>query len=139
METVILKTFDNYFSASIILTRLKDAGIQCFLADEYTSTIYPIFNNNASGGIKLAVDKIDEEEAIQMLAAFDAEYLSAAICPVCNRNEFELINKPMPANFLQKILSKFFKKLPVDTEQIYRCGHCNYETPSLPLNTVEHN
>lgn len=45
MQPVIIRTFDNYFSANIILTRLQDSGIRCFLKDEYTVTIDPILSN----------------------------------------------------------------------------------------------
>ena len=66
MELVTVQTFDNYFSANILLTRMRDAGIECYLKDEYTVTIDPLLSN-AIGGIKLVVKKRDEVEARKML------------------------------------------------------------------------
>ena len=38
MQTTVLKTFDNYFSANIMLARLQDVGINCFLKDEFITS-----------------------------------------------------------------------------------------------------
>jgi hypothetical protein len=151
METVVLKTFDNYFSANIILTRLQDAGIRCFLTGEYTSTIYPIFNNNASGGIGLSVHFNDEVAARLLLSEFEEEYLHAAVCPVCGRSEFTQVVRPVHhsatklplmillMDHLTSFLKKIFKDTNVEMEAIYQCGHCKYESATLPVNTLEHN
>ncbi len=58
MNMVTLRTFDNYFLANITLTRLQNAGINCFLKDEHTVTMDPILSN-AIGGIKLVVKEED--------------------------------------------------------------------------------
>ena len=63
---VIIRTFQNYFSAHIALTKLRDAGINCFLKDEFTVTVDPILSN-AVGGIKLVVVNEQAEEAIELL------------------------------------------------------------------------
>ena len=60
MDIIVIKTFDNYFLANISLTKLRDAGVECYLKDEYTVTIDPILTN-AIGGIKLVVKKEDYE------------------------------------------------------------------------------
>ena len=56
MELITIRTFNNYFSANILLTKLRDAGIQCYLKDEYTVTMDPLLTN-AVGGIKLVINK----------------------------------------------------------------------------------
>ena len=61
----IVKTFDNYFNANIILTKLQAAGIECYLQDEFTVTIDPILSN-AIGGIKLVVKKEDGAETLRL-------------------------------------------------------------------------
>ncbi|MGN6246907.1 MAG: putative signal transducing protein, partial [Ginsengibacter sp.] len=73
MDFVTVRTFQNYFSAHITLTKLRDAGIQCFLKDEFTVTVDPILSN-AVGGIKLVVAKDQEEAAFQLLNEFDEAY-----------------------------------------------------------------
>ena len=138
MQTVILKTFDNYFSANIILTRLQDAGINCYLKDEYTVTIDPILSN-AIGGIKLAVAIEDAVTARKMLAQFDEEYNRSAVCPVCNKNEIILVAKPGVTNYLTAIFTWLFSSYAVAAENIYQCQHCGYESKTLPENTAAYN
>ena len=54
MELVTVRTFSNYFSANLLLSKLRDGGIECYLKDEYTVTMDPILTY-AVGGIKLVV------------------------------------------------------------------------------------
>lgn len=138
MQTVILKTFDNYFSANITLTRLQDAGITCFLKDEYTVTIDPILSN-AIGGIKLAVDVDDAGMAAEMLLQFEEEYTRAAVCPVCSKSEIILVPKQSAHNFITAIFTWLFGSYPVAAENIYKCNNCGYESKTLPENTAAYN
>jgi Putative prokaryotic signal transducing protein len=62
-------SFDNYINASILLSRLQQEGIQCYLKDEFTNTI--LFN--AVGGIKLMVADMDLERAKSLISGSDAE------------------------------------------------------------------
>ena len=82
MNIITLRSFDNYFIASITLTKLQDAGVECFLKDEHTVTIDPILSN-AIGGIKLVVNEEHAEEAKKILQQFDEEYLQSVKCPQC--------------------------------------------------------
>ena len=52
MELVTVRTFNNYISANILLAKLRNGGIECYLKDEYTVTMDP-FLTNAVGGIKV--------------------------------------------------------------------------------------
>ena len=73
MDFLLLRSFDNYISASLTLARLDEEGITCYLKDEYTVTIDPLLSN-AIGGIKLIVKKTDEPEARKMMQVFENEY-----------------------------------------------------------------
>jgi len=138
METVTIKTFDNYFSANIILTRLQDAGVHCFLKDEYTVTIDPILSN-AIGGIKLQVNIEDADVAEKMLRQFEDEYLQSAQCPVCNAHDFMQVPKRAPGNILTAILTWMFSSYAVSVQQVYQCRQCGYESKTLPENITELN
>ena len=72
METVCLRTFDNYFTANIWLARLREAGIDCHLLNENTVTIIPYLSNSA-GGIQLIAPIEQEKEALRLIREFDAE------------------------------------------------------------------
>ncbi len=137
MEFVILKTFDNYFSANIILTRLQDAGIHCYLKDEYTVTIDPILSN-AIGGIKLAVNIDDETAARVLLQHFHDDYMKAAICPRCNKHEIEYVISQKASNIFTTILTWVFSSYAVSPEMMYKCAHCGYESKTLPETITAH-
>ncbi|MGC4035522.1 MAG: DUF2007 domain-containing protein [Chitinophagaceae bacterium] len=66
MKFKILQTFTNYIEANILLGRLEEEGIHCFLQDEYTVTIDPLLSN-AIGGIKLMVPESQLERAYEIM------------------------------------------------------------------------
>lgn len=131
MELVTVKTFDNYFSASIILTRLESDGIECYLKDEHTVTIDPILSN-AIGGIKLVVKKEDEAEVNKLLNAYHLEYMQSATCPKCGSNSFIQVTKKEPVNYLTAIVTWFFSSYAVALKYVYQCSNCGYECERLP-------
>ncbi len=138
MEMITIKTFDNYFSANIILGRLRDEGISCYLKDEYTVTIDPILSN-AIGGIKLIVNEMDAKKATILLDQFEVAYLKTLKCPNCNGNNFSQISKPGAGNFITAILTWLFSSYAIAPDKIYQCQDCLYESESLPAYNVENN
>ena len=63
-------TFETYYDpmlAHIIRTRLENAGISCFIADENTIGANP-FYNQAIGGIKIKIFERDLERCYEILA-----------------------------------------------------------------------
>ena len=136
MEMVTIKTFDNYFTANIILTKLREAGIQCYLADETTATLYPVLLN-AIGGIKLTVESNDVAEACELLEKFEEEYLLSVKCPKCGENSIEIISRASPRNFITSILTWLFSSYAVAPEKIYQCKNCKYESKTLPETQIE--
>lgn len=131
MELVTIRTFSNYFSANILLTKLRDAGVQCYLKDEYTVTMDPLLTN-AVGGIKLVINKEDSQEVFELLQQFDEEYRRNAVCPKCGSHNIELVPEHTPANMITAILSWIFSSYAVSVENVYKCGNCGYESRTLP-------
>ena len=137
METAIIRTFDNYFLANILLTKLRHAGLECYLKDEYTVTIDPLLSN-AIGGIKLIVKKADEPKARRMLRLFDREYRNNITCPRCGSHNVLLVPKQSPENFIAAIASWLFSAYAVSAENVYKCSNCGYESKALPeTDTIE--
>ncbi len=136
METEVVKTFDNYFSANIILSRLQASGIECYLMDEFTVTLDPILTN-AIGGIKLVVKKENAAAVKKILQAYQLEYLLSATCPQCGSNSFTHVAKPNVTNYVTAILTWLFSSYAVATDYVYQCGNCRYETENLPEPAVE--
>ncbi len=133
MELVTVRTFTNYFSANILLTRLRDGGIECYLKDEQTVTMDPLLTY-AVGGIKLVVKKNDVPEVLSLLQHFDDAYRKNVICPKCGSHNIELVPKRNAANMITAILSWIFSSFAVSAENVYRCEKCGYESDALPEN-----
>lgn len=131
MELITLRAFDNYFQAHLLLTKLRDAGLECYLKDEYTVTIDPLLSN-AIGGIKLVVKKKDAEEAFGLLRSFDEEYRQNISCPKCGSKNILLVPKRSTENYVTAILSWLFSSYAVSAENVYQCSDCNYESNVLP-------
>lgn len=72
MDFIVLRRYDNYIPAHIILGRLQEEGINCWLKDEYSVTIDP-FLSNAIGGIKLMVAAAQAERAAGLLEDWDKQ------------------------------------------------------------------
>ncbi|HET6256398.1 MAG TPA: DUF2007 domain-containing protein [Puia sp.] len=73
MENLIqIRAYDNYIYAHIALAKLQNAGITCFLKDEYTITIDPLLSPML-GGIKLMVPERQVEQAQELLAEPEGE------------------------------------------------------------------
>jgi len=131
MNLIKVRTFDNYFLANITLTKLQSGGLECYLKDENTVIMDPILSG-AIGGIKLVVKEEDAEEAKKLLQQFDQDYLRSVKCPKCGNPEITEVSKPGATNFLTAILTWLFSSYAIAPQNIYRCGHCGYETETLP-------
>ena len=129
METVVLRTFDNYFSANIILTRMRAAGINCYLKDEHTVTIDPLLTA-AIGGIKLAVDITQILAAKELLKEFHEEELREAVCPVCKKNDIKEISVPVK-NILSGMFSRLFTGYTIPHETLFVCSNCHWKSKFL--------
>ena len=66
-KIVVFQSYYNPIEASIIKERLMANGIRCFLSDEHTSTINPLYNQ-ALGGVKLRLFEEDVQSAKSILA-----------------------------------------------------------------------
>jgi hypothetical protein len=131
MKIVVAKTFDNYFSANIFLTKLQSAGIECYLQDEFTVTIDPMLSN-AIGGIKLVVKEEDEPAEMEQLRQYDEAYMNAATCSGCGGHHLSYIAKQSVPNFLTAIFTWLFSNYAAAPDYVYQCGDCGYETSRLP-------
>ncbi|HVF80566.1 MAG TPA: DUF2007 domain-containing protein [Flavisolibacter sp.] len=127
MDFVILKSFTNYIDAHILLGRLEEEGIQCWLKNENTTTIMPIWTT-ALGGIQLMVNKNQWQRALDLLTAFERERKKKIKCPWCSSEEVEYINTMRkPVNWLSAAISFLAGDVAVMPEQRYHCFTCGRE------------
>ena len=123
MDFVFIQSFINYIDANIILGRLQNEGINCWLKDENLVTTIPLWAN-ATGGIKLMVADSQVEEARKLLQDFENERRKNFSCPKCGSNEIEYISSPREtANWLSVALGFLFFNyaMPVKTWRCFKC------------------
>ena len=127
MSFVILKSFTNYIDAHLVLSRMKDEGVNCWLNNEHTTTIMPIWTN-AIGGIQLMVHRNQLQKASYILKVIEEERRENMACPDCNSTNVEYINTiRKPANWLSAAVSFFLGDYAVMPEQRYHCFNCGKE------------
>jgi pentatricopeptide repeat protein len=127
MDFVHVYTYNNYIDANIILGRLQSEGVNCWLKDENTSTIMPIWNQ-ATGGIRLMVAESDVEKAVELLKQMQEEKKLKFACPKCGSSNIAHISTPRKAiNWLSAITTFFLGDYAMAVEKVYHCFSCNYE------------
>ena len=131
MKIVTIRTFDNYFSANLLLTRLRDSGLECYLKDEYTVTIDPLLSN-AIGGIKLVVKEKDLAFANELLREFERGYQEAVTCPNCGSHDITILPKQDAKNMATAIATWLFSSYALSAENVYKCNICGHESKALP-------
>jgi Zn finger protein HypA/HybF involved in hydrogenase expression len=126
MDFVLLQSFDNYIDAHIVLAKMEEEGIQCWLKDENTVTLTPIFNN-VVGGIKLMVAKEQLERATALLNHFDNEKKNKFSCPRCGSHNIELIAARKPLNILGALVTWLTGSYAMSTDNVWHCFNCDEE------------
>lgn len=136
MSFVSIQSFTNYIDAHIVLGRLKDEGIDCWLKNETTTTIIPVWTT-AIGGIQLMVNQEQVKKVGDVLQRMAEEKKSNCICPKCYSHKVEFINTMRkPVNWLSAVVTFFLGDLALMPEQCYHCFHCGaeFKEPLEPRN-----
>jgi hypothetical protein len=87
---VTIRTYTYPTDAAIMRSRLESEGIECFLKNELSIQINPLYSN-ALGGVELQVDETDLDRAQEILLGLEGAKHSVAeedkageiTCPVC--------------------------------------------------------
>lgn len=129
MEYIILNSYENYIEAHIAKGTLEEQGIDCWLKDENTVTINPIWTN-AVGGIKIMVAKQDAERAAEILLQIKRENKAKVACPQCGSHNVELVSTPRKAsNWLTALTTFFLSDRAIALDKMNHCFDCGYEFP----------
>jgi DNA-directed RNA polymerase subunit RPC12/RpoP len=112
--------------AHIVQGRLEEDGIKCWLKDENTVTLNPIWTQ-AVGGIKLMVAEPQVERAAELMKELEKERRSRFVCPKCASGNIELISSVRRPGSLLSALSTFFLSDYPLADKIYHCFNCTAE------------
>ena len=124
MELITIKTFDNSIDAHLLRIELENEGIECYIYDEHTVTVFPLYSN-AVGGIKVKILKKDLELAKSILLSA----IATVICPNCASQNIILNYKSMKGfkGFLSAFTSLCTTTHPLHYKMVNKCRDCNEE------------
>lgn len=132
MQYKLLATFDNYIPAHIAMGCLKESDIECWLKDENTVTINPVWGN-AVGGIKLMVEEGQFDAARNILYELNKEYQEKHACTRCGSSNIQLVSSPrQTSNILTALTSFFLGSYAVASHKVYHCFDCGHEYDKVP-------
>lgn len=133
LNLVTVKSFDSGISARIVMNRLEDEGIECFIHDEHMIDMNPLVNY-AIGGVKLKVRQVDLERAKAILQEIDAQPYTddqeqPIQCPKCGSTELYAHFKSMKGvrGVLSALTSFLLAVFPIYYREVYRCKQCETE------------
>ena len=130
MDFVILQSFNNYMDAHLLMTRLESEEVECWLQDENTVTINPIWTN-AVGGIKLMVKKEDLPRARQIFWEIENNRKQSVECPKCKGHNIELVSTPRKAsNWFTAIFTFALGDFALTVDKVNHCFDCGHEFPN---------
>ena len=139
MNFIIAQVYTNYIDANIIMGRLEEEGINCWLKDENTVTIDPILTN-AVGGIKLMVPESQAERTFELLKQFRIEQHAVLKCPRCGSANVEFVTTPRkPSNWLGVIFGFLSMTFALSGDKVYHCFDCGFEFEEMPNAKTEEN
>ena len=131
MDFVQVESYVDYIEANIALGRLQEEGINCWLQDENSATIGPMFTNSI-GGIKLMVVDSQAERAMAILTSFSAQKKMKLVCPNCGSDNIELVTAPRTkSNSFWTIFRGLFGNVSPAGDNLYHCSQCGHEFPSV--------
>lgn len=117
--------------AHLLMTRLESEEIECWLQDENTVTINPIWTN-AVGGIKLLVKKSDLARAAGIIREIESNRKEAIECPRCKSHNIELVSTPRKAaNWFSAILTFLLGDYALTVNKVNHCFDCGHEFENI--------
>lgn len=139
MPLITLKSFDNAMDAHMLKSKLESEGIVCYLFDEHTVTMYPLYNVTI-GGIKLKINESDLELAREIYNSiqttpFTNDQNELIKCPKCESTDLYSDFKSMKGvnGIISAFTSFFFLLFPIYYKSVYKCKKCGTEFKNKPL------
>lgn len=132
-KIIVYETYYNPIEANIVKARLLDSDIQCFLSDENTIVLNPLYNQ-ALGGVRLHIFEKDlpvvrsllNDENVE-LAVEDIEN-GTTVCPKCGSNNVGYV-QPVKKRFnvFTIVVSFLLAVYPFYSKKVFHCFNCGNE------------
>ena len=144
-KIVVFETFYNPIEANIVKERLMNSGIPCFLSDEHSVVMNPLYNQ-ALGGVKLRLFERDldvarsilEEEHVPISlvqegdgALYDAvkeEMKTDELCPSCGSDNVGYVQATKNRfGVVTMLFSLLLMVYPFNAKKVHHCFNCEHE------------
>lgn len=132
-KIIVFETFYNPIEANIVKARLMDSGVQCFLSDENTVTINPLYTQ-AIGGVKLHIFEKDiplaqsilQDENVQLPQ--EETEPGVEVCPNCGSSHVGYVQATKKRfGLLTMIVSFALMIYPFHVKKTHHCFDCEHE------------
>ena len=87
MSIIRLTICDSVIEANFLKNNLENEGIECFLTNEISSTLVPVYNGMMNAGIQVMINEEDLEKASKLIEQPDIE--KPLVCPNCNSSNIK--------------------------------------------------
>ena len=137
MNYTPIRAYDNYINANLERALLQDAGINCYIKDEYTVTIDPLLSP-ALGGMKLMVEDASVPAAMNLLELSDRLFLETVPCPGCRNRSLQQVEEiTYFSKWIDQVKSLLVNGQNRKVHRYYRCASCNRTYDELPGVSVD--
>lgn len=124
MQRIVIATFDWLNEAELARIFLENNDIDVEIADSNITAAYPLLGN-ALGGIKLSVNELQAEKAVELLTEYDKEINAnhKLWCPKCDSEDI----KKMELHGVLKFLAVITVGLAaIVLSKSFKCNSCNH-------------
>lgn len=91
-KLVHLTSLYDVMEANLLKSKLESEGIKCFIFDENTVNVNPLYSA-AVGGVRIMVSNIDANEALIILEGFKPGSAGILLCPECSSDNIKVSQK----------------------------------------------
>ena len=127
-KLVVFKTFNNPIEANITRGLLETHGIECFLQDENTVYVNPVYTT-ALGGIKLWIKESDYSDAVK-ICCDESKNEDQILCPECSSGDISIRSRPNWFLFILMFLSAVSTPNSGNRKR-YKCKKCGFSWAAI--------
>jgi len=126
MSIIRLTICDSVIEANFLKNNLENEGIECFLTNEISSTLVPVYNGMMNAGIQVMINEEDLEKASKLIEHPDV--IKPLVCPNCNSSNIKFgFGKRKGWKVLGVILSLLVAIPFGNIKRYYYCKDCKAE------------